>query len=273
MPVSPDLATTQRWMQAVIMAPGDEVEALHAEAAAREIPPEQAEAMVLPSRTLSRLERLGVYRGMYEARLRDALEVDYPLLSGYLDEEVWEELTELYLEAHPSRSYTLNRLGDHLPEFLGEIEGLSRAAFLRDLARYELSLTRVFDAEETKALTADDLSAVAPDAWERIRLRPIAAFRLESYRYPVSAWAQEAKNDPQTRAPRRKDSYAVIFRRDYAPLTLELTKPAFRILSALAAGKTLGEAIRTTRTANESLYRWFQIWVSEGLFREVTVSD
>lgn len=263
------LATAQRWMQRVIMAAGGDEEAVRKASAAEGIAPARALEMVLPSHSLTRLERLGIYRGMYEARMREALEVDYPLLSGFLGEELWEEFVSVYIREYPSRSYTLNRLGDFVPLFATEIEGLPRPRFVEDLARYELALTQVFDAPETPALTPGDVAAVPEEAWPVVRLAPIAAFRLEEFRYPVNRYAEAAREKPETPVPRPKKTRLAIFRRDYTPMALELSKPGFDLLGRLAAGMRLGEAIEASRAPEAALFSWFQEWTGEGLFQRV----
>ena len=49
--------------------------------------------------------------------------------------EEFEKLVADYVQAFPSRSYTLNRLGDHLPEFLEHGANRENAAFLADVKK------------------------------------------------------------------------------------------------------------------------------------------
>jgi hypothetical protein len=84
---------------------------------------------------------------MYEIRLVEALRVDYPGLERFLGEETFDELARMYVRAHPSESYTLNRLGDRLPGFVEQVEGLRQPRFVRALAELELVETVVFDGE------------------------------------------------------------------------------------------------------------------------------
>ncbi len=247
------LDETQRWLQSVVM--GNQ-------------PVESARGRVLPSATLEPAERAAIYAGMYEVRLREALDVDYPLLSDFLGEELWTELTELYLEAHPSRSYTLNRLGDHLPEFIEEIDGLPDPGFASALARYELSRTLVFDAAETPGLKPDELKDVPASDWERVSLVPVEAFRLGTYAYPVHRY-----DAGQRAAPGQQETWLVIYRRNFRVLSLELTEPAFALLGALARGDTLGAAIADVHAPQDRLFDWFRRWMAEGLFREIAVRE
>jgi len=60
---------------------------------------------------------------------------------------------------------TLNRLGDHMPKFLadGGFDRLKRRAFATDLARLELLMSEVFDAEDSPVLNEEQVAAVPPD--------------------------------------------------------------------------------------------------------------
>jgi len=276
MPLDPGLVRTQRWMQAAIMTPGDCESAVAAEAVAAEVPAAQATGMILPSKTMEPLERLDIYRGMYEARLSEALEVDYPGLADFLGEHRFAELASLYIGENPSRTYTLNRLGDNLPGFIPDVEGLPREKFVQDLARLEHAQSIVFDAEETPALTQQQIAAVPEESWPDARLTPIAAFHLIELRYPAHLYLR-AMRDNKPRPPiRRKQTYLVIHRRDYALMSMELTKQGYAVLISLASGATLGEAILAhkmhTPARHKQLFTMFQQWMSEGLFQSVSLA-
>jgi hypothetical protein len=194
----------------------------------------------------------------------------------FLGQEQFDELMRLYVSRHPSRSYTLNRLGDRFPDFVrDEVEGLERAAFVYDLARFELAQTQVFDEEETPPLTSERIDSVPSDKWETARLKPIAALRLVSLRYPAHVYLDSMREETARPPVRRKQSFLVIFRRDFGVGWLELTPSAYRLLEALVGGATLGEAIGagklTSPAAQQRLYSWFQEWMAAGLFREVVL--
>ncbi len=280
MATDPGLERIQRWMQACILEQGTWEEAVNSERAQEAIPAEQAGDVVLPSKTLSAAERLNVYREMYLLRMEEALATDYPALKHYLGDEEFMRVVERYVEVSPSRSYTLNRLGDHFPEFIATLNGLEKKDFLHDLARLEYALTFVFDAGETPALTAEAVRAVPQDAWETARLRPIAAFRLLEFDYPVSKYLGFV--DEENPAPRlaRKKSWVVAYRRNYHVHRVDLEQPAYELLSALAGGKTVGEAIvsvmiRKWRPAVKQarLFEWFRDWIAEGLFQSVELEN
>jgi hypothetical protein len=274
------LHRVQRWMQAVVVHPGATEEALRSPEARGELDPARIDDLILPSRTLAPAERVAIYQGMYPMRMRDALASDYPGLEHFLGAERFGRLVSDYVQAHPSRSYTLNRLGAHLPEFVRTHADLGRREFCHDLARLELAVTQVFDAEETPALSEAQIAAVPPEAWERARLRPIAALGLLALRYPANAYLQSVRNEDHANhpRPRLKSEWVAIYRRDFAVYRLDLTRDAHGLLEDLADGQPLGRAVSAAlaRAARrkldpDDLFRWFREWASGGLFRAVEV--
>jgi putative DNA-binding protein len=269
----------QRWMQAVIVHPGTVSEALSARPPRAAAPVGDAGQVILPSPTLSPEERLEIYHGQYPMRMRDALAGDYPALEHYLGDEGFARFVLDYVQVHPSRSYTLNRLGDHVPAFIKTRAGLKRREFLYDLARLEKAMSEAFDAEDTPRLTDEQVAAVAPEAWGRARLVPIAALRLLEVRYPVNAYLQSVKdeNHDHPRAVRR-DAWVAVYRRNFAVYRLDLSKPAFALLRDLVAGKRLSVAIRAALRrggrppGEDQLFRWFREWVAAGMFTAIVVA-
>jgi hypothetical protein len=266
----------QRWMQGVITHEGDVVDAFTSPEVRAELAPELLADVLLPSKTLQPAERLGIYHDMYPLRMYDTLAADYPGLEHFLGHEIFHELVRAYTKVHPSTSYTLNRLGDHLPEFVKSAP-VRRPDFCHDLARLELAVTHVFDEAETPRLTEAEIASVPPEAWERARLRPVAAFRLLGFRYPVNAYLQTVKDDDHDHPKARlKDEWVAVYRRDYGVFRLGLSRAANDLLADLVAGIPLGEAIaRALRAGGKrapsetELFRWFREWVSAGIFRAV----
>ena len=267
--IDPGLVRTQRWMQAFILAEGEDEEALHAEAVQAEVPAEVALQMVLPSDTLTSLERVGIYRGMYLARLEEALASDYPALKHFLNEDPFFDLVAQYLDRHPSRSYTLNRLGDHFPTFVATQTDLPKHEFVCELARLELALSEVFDAEETPVLSAADIAAIPPDAWENARLKPVAALRLLPFRYPVSEYLGGVDEENPFPRMRPKDNWVLAYRNQYSLYRESLSRPAFQLLSGLVTGVPVGQAIGSVAATQKKLFGWFREWMSAGLFQSV----
>ncbi len=255
MPKPRELDRIQRWMQQAIVAVDGP-------------PALEVRRRIRPSATMAPQERLDVYRGMYDARLTEALEADFPAVADLLGEEMFSEMCSLYIREHPSRSYTLNELGRNLPEFLMRLDGLPHPAFARDLARLEWASTEVFDEQEAPSLDPGAIAAVPAEAWPDARLIPIAAFRLLELDHASHLYV-EALRSERARPPRRRNrTRLVVCRRNYGVIWFTVDGAAFQVLTRLAAGQPMAEAVARVR-GQQRVFEWFQRWSTEGIFQAV----
>jgi hypothetical protein len=251
----------QTWMLGAIAAP---------------FPPRPSDvaAHILPSSTLEPEERLELYRDMYEVRMVEALEGDYEGVEAFLGHAKFHRLAWDYIQTHPSTSYTLNRLGDHLPEFIENDPKTTRRALLADLARLELAMTEVFDEAEKAPLGAGAFAGVDPSQLAATRLVTIPALRLLALRYPVNELFTAFREQKALVAPRKRASWLVVHRRDYSVYRTPLTERAFVMLSALRDGKTIGESIELLpNLSGDELFGWFREWSAAGLFSDINVTE
>jgi hypothetical protein len=260
------LAPLQEWMQAVVTHPSDVYDATDGAALA-------VDDVILPSQTLQPIQRIGIYHGMYMLRMIEALTVDYAALAQFLGEHPFEHLVRDYVQQFPSRSYTFNRLGDSLPEYIAS-SSMKRRTFLRDLAKLELAMTHVFDEAEAEPLPADAIASIAPEEVADARIIPIPALRLLALDYDAND-AFQAFRDERPMKPRRQKTWLAIHRRDYGVYRMPLTREAYVFLASLAARETIGSAIETfnrrfRRFPEQSeLFSWFRDWSAAGLFTAI----
>lgn len=271
------LATVQRWMQAVVTHPegaGPGLVSLEAEAL---IPAARAGHVVRERGGLSAEDRLDIYAGMYPLRMREALEGDYPALATYLGDEGFDALVSAYVAAHPSRSFTLARLGDLLPEFVATWGPRRRRELLFDVARLELLATRVFDAEEVTPLGPAAFDGVPPDSWPQLRLVPVPAFALAHVRRgAVEVLDATLERSPLPKRVGRGNAWVLYHRKSFSALRRTLDPAAGRLLSSLASGERLGSALedaagtaRLGKPSPEDVSRLFSEWLGLGLFARI----
>jgi Putative DNA-binding domain len=268
----------QRWMQAVIVDPGLASAAPFAAGARAEVAPDRIAEVVLPSARLSAVERVGIYHDMYLLRMEEALATDYPGLKHRLGDRGFFDLVREYVQEYPSRHFSLNRLGDQLPQYVSRAPGLKRRAFCHDLARLEQAFAQVFDAPRTPAITAEAIAGVPADRWEGARLVPVAALALLAFRYPVGAYLDSVSDEAGHSHPplRREDTWAVVFRRDDSVWRKDLSRSAHHLLRELAEGRTVGEAVTSAmrlrgrdRPTEHVLFRLFRDFSAAGLFQRI----
>lgn len=271
-----DLVGTQRWLQDRIVGP-HEGRSFEAPADG----PDYAD-VVKPSAALTSEERVGLYTGMYLARLVECLEADFPAVFAILGEDAFWDLARGYLARYPSRSWTLNVLGRSLARYLDEASDDEVAVdreVLRDVAALEIAMSEVFDEDEREPLPADAFLTVPEDAWPEVRLETIPALRLLPVCCDANAIVSAARQERALPPLERRPGFAAVYRGAYRVWRMTLSAPAFAFLGALASGHPLGEAIASASEVHEgppeelegAVFRWLRDWVQEGLFCGITV--
>jgi hypothetical protein len=248
---------------------------------------EVVEEFIKPNDRLTASERLKIYSISYWYRLIDCLYEDAPGLRALLGEKRFDALVRAYLAKYPSRSFTLRNLASRLARFIREEPRWTKpdTALARAIAEFEWAQTAAFDGEARPTLTPDDLADVPP-AELRLALQPYLS--LLAFDWPVDdyviavkqreALRSEASNaidrGPRAasrkvvRRPRRRKTFIVVHRYNLKLYYKRVDAPAFKILTALAEGRTLVQAVsaagRSVKPAHVS--EWFATWMELGWF-------
>jgi hypothetical protein len=272
----PSLATLERWMQAVVMHPAGPESGVRSLPARRLIPAAAArlESVVLPSRSLTSAERLGIYAHMYYARLVEILDAEYPTTRQILEPGPFEEACRRFVARHPSRSRTLNSLSERFPAFLSRhLPRTHRSGLAVDVARIERAMEDVFDAPRAEPMTAEQLAAIDPNDWEGVTLAVTPALRLLTLRYPANEYMNAVRTGGKPRPPRPRPTFVIVYRRAFLVFRRDQAPDQFRLLSALAAGRPLAAAVRASAGGTRDVSRlaaklggWFREWAAAGIF-------
>jgi len=283
------LEELQRTMGAAVMQPLTADEQMQTRNSSGQPMSEVAGQFIHPNSRLTAFERLEIYNRQYWFRLQGAFAEDFPALRSVIGSVRFDALTIAYLEAHPSRSFTLRNLGSHLHGWLQRNSHWAgpRLALALDVVAIEWACIEAFDNAEFPTLTADQVASIHGES--RLALQPHV--RLLSLAYPaddlVLAMHQQQKrevseagsrpesedNQPAERMRLRKRStWLAIHRSDLSIYYRRLTQPEYRMLAALRDGFTLAEALETAfidsrLTASSRIGRvrqWFSNWAELG---------
>lgn len=274
-----DLSHLQRWFLSEIQRPQrtdgacDPVTAL-----AGEIP--SAEDVLLSSRALAAQVRMKLYSDMYFLRLREVLQSNFEGIYALLGDAEFSALVRDFLTYHPSQSFTLNALGEPLPEYFASERGQARwgerAAALENMATLERAVERCFRAQTTPILEAASLANVPEDAWGDVRFEMSAGFAVMAFDYNVNrALNQVAASQPAGEVWVAERSWVVVWRRGFDVWRQSIGEAMYVVLKALRDGQTMGEAIEAAAAVwgedaedalEQKLFAWFADWVSEGFF-------
>lgn len=227
------LESLQRWMQNALIFPS-------------RTDGEETGRVVKPSPRLSAPEQLAIYQRSYYLRLLRCMEEQFPALRHALGEGLFCDFAREYLAQLPSASYTLYELGGRFPGYLEsarpdrdkpEGERERWIDFMVDLAQCERDLFVMFDAPGHEGRPFAD--AGVPD--DRLRLQP--CLRLHEYRFPVSRYYHQVREEKHPALPPAGRTWVVLVRKDYVTRTFPLPEPHYRLLGKLAAGMGVAQAL------------------------------
>ncbi|MGH9316844.1 MAG: hypothetical protein ACRD1P_07045, partial [Thermoanaerobaculia bacterium] len=96
-----------------------------------------------------------------------------------------------------------------------------------------------------------------------------------AFNHPVNAYLQSVKEGSEDHPEiRRKQSWVAVYRKNYEVWRLDLGRPAFDFLHALAKGRPFGKAVAESArklqgNPGAQLFRWLRDWVAEGMFQSI----
>lgn len=265
----PSLAELERWMVEVISHGNDAASAMRRESARRLIPPTQVDQLIRGPGTLDATAGIGIYHRMYQLRLREALEIDFPALLWALGRERFVALANEFLEVHPSTAWTLNRLGDDWPAHLAK----TAAPWIAELAELELLQTLAIQSPDAPRIQAQDLAEVPPEAFAEVHLLTIPSLHFLVTQHDVLRVYQAFRDDEPVRPAAPEVTRLAVYRRERTEQFALLPAP-FTMLRHLAEGRSLGEAIEAAYPDPDEddaaeLQRSLADWTARGLFAAV----
>jgi hypothetical protein len=194
--------------------------------------------------------RLGIYRHAYRARLTEALDDVYPILHQILGDETFASMAELFIDAHPSEHRSIRWYGSELADYLAEQQPFAREPALAELARFEWTLSEVFDASDATPLGRVALSSLDPGVWAALRLRFHPSVRRLALTWNVVAVWQRMSEGEVPPAPTAGSAPVpwLLWRQDFKNYFRSLDAAEEAALGAALAGRPFGEICETLGT-------------------------
>ncbi|GAA2167909.1 DNA-binding domain-containing protein [Actinomadura napierensis] len=251
----PSLRAAQQWFQDAITAPS-----------AR---PERAAALLDASGGLDAERRIEIYRLGCRRRLLEVMRHRHPALRALLGAELFDAFAGEYLDARPSRSYTLARLDDRLAAHLAAHRPDRRRPaahrefwidLVIDLVRYECLFAEVYDGPGTEGEPPAPWPAELPGAATAAAAPGLRVFRACAAVHEYhSAVRRGARPDP----PGPEPSDLVVFRRDFRVVTVRPPAEAFALLAALLLGAGQDAAAALAALGDGAARRHLRRWIAQ----------
>jgi len=183
-------------------------------------------------------DRLSIYVHAYKARLTEALATDYKAIKGLLGDDEFERMASLYIDAWPSRHYSLRWFGQHLSEFLENTLDESQG-FLAELARLEWTFINSFDASDHPQVGEAEVAAVPPADWPGLRLSLSPSASCESFHWNVlELWRMGREQGGKVEPTRLSEPGCILIWRQALKTRYRSLRPAEAscLLSAMQGG-------------------------------------
>jgi len=213
---------------------------------------------------LNAADRLAIYHRAYRARLREALATAFDKTWSYLGDELFAELADGYIAAHPSQTSNLRWYGAGFPAHLAET--LPDHPVVAELARFEWTLGLAFDAEDRAPLSAAALQDIAPEAWGDLRFvtHPSVQQLPLAWNAPALWRALEDGEAPPEAQETGRIGHWLVWRHAGQPHFRSLTQQEAQALQSIAWGASFGEVCEQAGEDNMlALAGYLQTWLAQ----------
>jgi len=230
----------------------------------------QALPAIKPNPRIPPEQQLSIYIDGYRLRLIEAIRSDYPALLLYLGESEFDRLALRYIETTPPTHFNLDRYPHAFAATLQNDD------FAIDLAQLEAAIARVFMREESKPLTSGALLGITPETLAEMILTPRTASELLTLNYPADTYMEDMREGKAHVKPQTEPRHLFLVRHGNEVKRHVLSAPEYLILSRLAAGMNVGDALESVIEERpeymsdmpEILQTAFARWIAGGFFKE-----
>jgi hypothetical protein len=123
------------------------------------------ETFTAEEKALPKADQLAIYYNAYRLRLLDILAEDYPKLQLFMSNEAFDECIILYIDAYPSRNFSVRNFGQHLNTFLRDTPPYADSPYLSELATFEWALNDTLDASDAEIFQLETLQTIPAEKW------------------------------------------------------------------------------------------------------------
>lgn len=272
------LKKTQEWFASILVRTIDEDSRMNPVSPTGDCIEEEAFEYIIPSPALRPAQRIQLYNQQYWWRLLSILHDASPLVTrlfGYHDFN--QVIGKPYLVQYPPNTWSLNSLGDRLPEWIEKEYHANDKKLVLDAARIDTALNIAFFAKQHQAVDAQAVAGGIDKVLTRkMCLQPhiflfdlrydLFAFRKEMLKEEVEHWINH--DFPQLVQDRKY--YFVLYRNIHNNLNWEeIPYAAYCLLKLFSEAKTIEEACDWLEKQDDALYSeaaenlhlWFQEWI------------
>lgn len=191
--------------------------------------------LIIPAGKLSSADALQVYNNDYQARLLDALCVNYEATWVTIGDEDFIAIAKEYIQFYPSNSYSLNFYGTHFPEFLHQHPKIIDS-YVFQMALFERHYWKLFHSSFKQEQTINELQI------EKLRFNLEEILLINSQIDLLKIWQNRDNGltDNEVDAIFKECNFA-LFKSMHKVEISPISKNQFLILEEFKRGKCLQE--------------------------------
>ena len=233
--------------------------------------------------------RLAVYSDGYFLRLLEILANDFPAVKKIMGDDLFEELCGAYLAYYPSHSFSVRHIGAQLEKFLKEDAGIAIFAntnidslMLVEMARFEWALESATVAKDGDQLTFAEVSIIAPEQWDSLKLSTHPSLVIHDFHYSIPAfWQHLLQTHPEKPilVPQEKQTHWLIWRfnrQSYFRSVDDLQLKMIHLIQSEKDFSQICEALCEHMDEEKIILfvaKSLRVWIEEGIFSSFSVLD
>lgn len=284
--VPADLKKMQQWFGSIIARPIDINSSMDPVSPSGRPMEEEAYDFISPSHTLRPAQRIELYNQQYWWRLLGALHDNFPMVTRLFGYDDFNQAIGIpYLQVYPPETWTLNPLGDYLPNWIKNEYEANDKQLVWNAAKIDCAYVKSFMAKREKSLSATSLSGedLLLMADKPMKLQShvhlfklpydLFQFRTEFLKKEPEYWVE---NDfPKLRHfPKNEPGHFILYRKKNQVDFLKISQNEYSVLQRFKLGWTVDglcewlekqpEDSPILAEALNKLREWMQRWVSQG---------
>ena len=205
--------------------------------------PPAAFAALFERNDISLTEQLKVYRNHVVISLSKALAMTFPLVEKLAGRDFLMDAAKMYLREHPPMEACLDRYGGGFPDFLRHAPQANATPYLADAAALDWLINESKCAKDDPVLRAEDLAAIAPDAYADTVFVLRDNVKLIRSPYPLHAIYNYDESSDEELDITGPETFLLVTRLGLDVKIFNLNSDEFMMFEQLEDGKPLGECL------------------------------
>lgn len=285
------LKQTQQWFASIIARPIDPESKMNPTSPTGYPMSVEAGNYIAPSRALSAAARIEIYNQQYWWRLLSVMQENFPTLTRLFGFYDFNELIAVpYLVKYPPHHWSLNTLGDYLPQWIDEEYHAKDKTLVKNAALMDWAYIASFVAAKEEGINPDQLAATGDFSiyldWQ-LSLQPsvylfefpydLFQFRFEFGKHDPDYWVE---HDFPSLVHHEEPLHFLLYRNRFNQIVVDtISNSEFQLLQRFEKGTSIDATCqwleeqpadsKIVQEASENLHLWIQRWIANALFRRM----